>query len=229
MVRVGPALDACFSRDEPPDLVVVAQDWPDQFSRGDVQRLMADGPLARLLCVYGPWCESDGRSREIWPAGVRVPLERAAGRLRHELAVICGEQPPIPWTATRDELLAVDYAIGGTESVPRRFVAIRAVDRVYREMLSDALIAAGFLIDEGGAAALNLWDADPWMSARQAEFTPERQGGSSKIHIALTSVPWQEPELLAAGFSRVVSKLAPAPVLIAALRAASSDERDVPD
>jgi hypothetical protein len=91
-----------------PELVIVCQHWPDEYSRTDVQRLMALFPLGRLVCCYGLWCESDGRTRDAWPLSVRVPVRCAAERIRRELEVLTGVRPPLPWTASRDECFLFD-------------------------------------------------------------------------------------------------------------------------
>jgi hypothetical protein len=94
-----------------PDLVVVCQHWPDEFTERDVRRILTLFPLARLACCYGPWCQSDGRSRDIWPLAVRVPAAAAPDRLRRELDVVAGRIRPLPLTASRDEVFLFDAAL----------------------------------------------------------------------------------------------------------------------
>lgn len=91
-----------------PDLVVICRHWPDEYPPTDVERLIAAFPLARLVCSDGPWCASAGRTRNIWPAAVRVPVEESAARIRLEARVIRGEVPPLPLTAGLDEAFAFD-------------------------------------------------------------------------------------------------------------------------
>jgi hypothetical protein len=107
-VSLGATLDG-----EPwyPDLVVVCQHWPDEFTERDVRRLLTLSPLARLSCCYGPWCQSDGRSRDIWPLATRVPVESAAGRIARELEVLAGLRRPLPLTASRDEVFLFDTPV----------------------------------------------------------------------------------------------------------------------
>lgn len=97
-----------FPSGDDPDLVIALQSWPDEFSRAAVEEAIARFPLARFVCCYGAWCASDGRTRAIWPPGARVPVETAPARIARELAVIRGELPPLPLTASRDELFAFD-------------------------------------------------------------------------------------------------------------------------
>jgi hypothetical protein len=94
-----------------PDLVVVCQHWPDEYTDGQVRRLIGFFPLARVSCCYGPWCASDGRSRDIWPLAVRVPVDSAAERIRRELDVVAGRRRPLPLTASRDEVFLFDAAL----------------------------------------------------------------------------------------------------------------------
>jgi hypothetical protein len=91
-----------------PDLVVVCQHWPDEFTGAEVRRLLGAFPLARFVCCYGTWCGSDGRTRDIWPLSTRVPAGVAARRIDLELEVIAGTRPPLPLTASRDEIFLFD-------------------------------------------------------------------------------------------------------------------------
>src|SRR5260370_5504014 len=96
-----------------PDLIVVLQSWPDQFSENDVHKLLALCPLARIVCCFGPWCDSDGRTRSIWPLSVRIPAAAASGRLSRELALLENhDEPaaPLPLTASRAEIFENDYS-----------------------------------------------------------------------------------------------------------------------
>lgn len=94
-----------------PDLILVCQTWPDQFSGVDIHALLTWFPLSRLVCVYDVWCDSDGRTRNDWPLAVRVPASRARSRLDRELAGLQSDQAPIPLTASRGEIFAVDYPV----------------------------------------------------------------------------------------------------------------------
>jgi hypothetical protein len=94
-----------------PELVIVCQHGSDEFAEADVHRLIGLFPLARLVCCYGPWCASDGRTRDIWPLAVRVPVDVAAQRIRRELDVLAGRRRPLPLTASRDEIFLFDNAL----------------------------------------------------------------------------------------------------------------------
>ena len=89
------------------DLRIVCQSWPDEFSPAEVRRIVTASATSRLICVYGAWCMSDGRTRSLWPQAVRVPVTEFASRLQLELDVITGRAIPLPLTAARDECFAV--------------------------------------------------------------------------------------------------------------------------
>jgi hypothetical protein len=91
-----------------PDLVIVCQQSPDEYTTAEVRQLLGAFSLARLICCYGPWCASDGRTRGVWPLSSRVPAELAPRRIDLELEVLAGTRWPLPLTASRDEIFLFD-------------------------------------------------------------------------------------------------------------------------
>ena len=94
------------------DLVVVCQHWPDEYTSAEVRAVLRAVPLARLICCYGPWCGSDGRTRDVWPLAVRVAAAQGARRIDFELEVLAGSRWPLPLTASRDEIVLFDPEMG---------------------------------------------------------------------------------------------------------------------
>jgi hypothetical protein len=115
-VRIGAnaleALAKCSHENWHPDLVVICQLWPDEYTAAEVRQLLEAFPLARLICCYGPWCSSDGRTRDVWPLSIRVPAAFAAQRIALELEVLAGTRWPLPLTASRDEIVLFDPEMG---------------------------------------------------------------------------------------------------------------------
>jgi hypothetical protein len=99
------------------DLVVVCQHGPDEYTAAEVRAVLRAFPLARLVCCYGAWCSSDGRTRDVWPLAVRVPAEWAARRIDLELEVLAGARWPLPLTAARDEIVLFESEMGLTAPV----------------------------------------------------------------------------------------------------------------
>lgn len=97
---------------QPIDLLIVWQGWPDQFTHRDVLATMTQFPLSRVMVVFGPWCQSDGRTRNFWPVAVRVSREDCWRRVQQEIEVIRGLRPPLEPTASRSETFG--WSIGAS-------------------------------------------------------------------------------------------------------------------
>jgi hypothetical protein len=91
-----------------PDLVIVCQHWPEEYTVAEVRQILGAFPLARLICCYGPWCASDGRTRDVWPLSVRVTADSSPARIDLELEVLADARWPLPLTASRDEIVLFD-------------------------------------------------------------------------------------------------------------------------
>jgi hypothetical protein len=70
--------------EQPAAAIVIVQSRPGQISQGDVERLHAAAPLARLVALVGAWCE---RERQAWAGVVRVPVSSWRFRLANELGL----------------------------------------------------------------------------------------------------------------------------------------------
>lgn len=205
-----------------PDLVIVLQAWPDQFSADEVEALIELCPLARILCCFGPWCDSDGRTRSLWPLGVRVHAASFESRFEHELALLDGIRdvcPPLPLTASRTEIFDFDFAQPAIRRRVDADVSVISPDRRFRDMIAAALqyrgVRAGNLGDASGPAAI-VFDADPWDSQRAKALTMIRTTHPQSQVIACVgfSRPHVESELRDAGADAVWFKLAPLADLI---------------
>jgi len=220
-----------------PDLVVVCQNWPDEFSADDVLGLIRLFPLARIICCFGVWCDSDGRTRAAWPLAVRVPAVAAESRIGCELAWLnhaapVGAAAPLPLTASRREIFEHDFAV---QSVPRNDITCEPADRrlarvtvvspdsAWRRMLESALGSAGYragnLPDDPAPLSAVLWDADPWDRAQSDRLQACRAEHPHATCMVFLGFPRPElfQELHAAGANAVCPKLAPLAELLAQL------------
>lgn len=93
-----------------PDLLIICQSWPDEFSKTQAEQLLGSFPVSRSLCCFGAWCEADGRNRQIWPLSSRVAARTSTTRIRQEVDVICGHRAPLPITAARDESFEFEFS-----------------------------------------------------------------------------------------------------------------------
>lgn len=219
-----------------PDLVAVCQSWPDEFSRSDVDRMMGLLPLARWVCCFGVWCESDGRNRTHWPLAVRVPARCAEPRIRREFDVVHQRHRTLPPTASRDEIAAFDLACESPKRdtkpsrLSRNSVIVRSPDRELRRWLQELLRTAGFsLTDElqvvPGTAVL--WDVDPWENDTANEVREFCQANPDVPVIATMTLAHPEDidALTQCGVKEVVAKLVAPPVLLNAIDEVARPER----
>ncbi len=202
-------VDKVITTDIFPELIVVFQSWPDQFPARDVSNLFAIAPLARIVVCYGAWCESDGRNRQVWPQSVCVPVWAATARIDREWRLIQspGDEPPIPSSASRDEVFAADHpAIKAGSDTPTAY--IDTPDASYRQFLIEYLTEAGFRITEVNPAIL-VFDADPWGAQRIEALMALRQKYTDAGFVAAASLiqPPLEEELRRLGINAVFPKL----------------------
>jgi hypothetical protein len=188
-----------------PDLIVVLQSWPDQFSENDIHKLLAICPLARIVCCFGSWCDSDGRTRSIWPLAVRIPIVAARRRLIRELALLenhDGSSVPLPLTASRSEIFENDYtapADSALEKPPAGAVSVFSPDWPFRQMLEAAARDWGYRLHEasrGAAPEVILFDADPWDAQRMITLRTIRENHPQARLVACVGFP--RPDLDAA-------------------------------
>jgi len=201
------------SRDWSPDLIVVLQNHPDEYTKSDIARLITEFPLSRIVCCGGVWCESDGRNRSIWPPAVCVPARAAWPRIYAEIEVVNGDRPSLPLTAGRDEVFEFDHRPQQTNRVVACTIMVVSPDRSVAELLADSCRAAGFEATTKGNHAdadLIIVDADPLCPATIERIHAESRRGVSKPLIAVMTMPTPTAieQLKGIGVSVVVSKLA---------------------
>ncbi len=142
---LGELTEAAQSAGDYPDLISVSQRLRDEYSADEVRQGLGTFPVTRWICVYGAWCESEGRHGSRWPMAVRVPVRSLETRLAIEAWVVRGQTPALPLTAARDEVFEFD--------TDRRFphapregltIGVFSPDKAYREWLSDLCRQAGY-------------------------------------------------------------------------------------
>ena len=178
-----------------PDLVVVLQETPDQFSSGGIQQLLAAWPLARLIVCHGPWCNGDGRNRDAWPLAARVPHTRVADRLACERRLLAGIGDGLAWTAGRDEIAAAEFAAApappALPSLPAKGFAFEVVspDPAWSRTIADQLVALGGSVSSGPDTDLLLIDADPWDRRRPRQLAELLRSTAPRAVLLLTNPP----------------------------------------
>ena len=212
-----------------PGIVVVCQTCPDAFPAADVHDLLGRFPVARWVCCFGAWCESDGRNRNAWPIGVRVPARLARSRLEKERQVLEGRRSTLPLTAGRDEAFEFDYATTGespTASHCRGLsVCVLSADRELCRAFLDRLCDFGCLpADSPATADAILFDVDPWSDSVLARVRELRSANSDAGILALTGLetPQDHALLTAAGADAALAKIADGRQLAGAMQQLAS-------
>ena len=141
-----------------PDVIVVWQGVPDEYPRSAVEKLIGRLPLARWVVVFGPWCESIGRTEQLWPVAWSVPLRHAVTRIETEFARVRSGVAPTPATMSRDETFA-DYcslADNSMTSNPSRSACLTTDDHEYGLFLREALLLLGIEVSDDLNAMLQI-------------------------------------------------------------------------
>lgn len=196
-----------------PDLVVILQSWPDEYSRDEIDQLSRLAPLARLVVCHGSWCESDGRTRDLWPIAVRIPLRSAETRLLHEWQLLNGGNVvSLPMSASREEAFGMDHT--KLDKVERlKSVCVWSPDVAYQQYLVELLSRTGHSIiqhsEEFESADVWLIDLDPWnLQVRQSiQQIRARNPKAKLIGLMNLSAPELTQELLELGATHVLAKL----------------------
>jgi hypothetical protein len=122
------------------DVVVVLQAFSDEYSAADAGQLIGRMLFGRVLCCYGPWCMSDGRTRDIWPVVARVSVGSAWDALEQEVRNIQAGVPALLPMAAAEEVFA-HRATGESDRYPVAYDAILIVsdDCTLRETIAEML------------------------------------------------------------------------------------------
>ena len=195
-----------------PDLVVVIQSRPDQYSASEAQQLLSHLPLTRLIVCHGPWCSGDGRNRDIWPLATRISHTGFFARLADEIEALAGFSNALPWTAGRDEIAAAELSTPTLQPEPRFTFFLDSADAQFQRMFASQLLALG-----GHAVALQdtdvlLIDIDPWSTAMSQHIAGLISRATACRTFLLTGSPDAIPSEVVegAGPTSVIDKLAAA-------------------
>lgn len=213
-----------------PAAVVLAQSWPGQIDRRQIDTLHALAPLARLVGLVGPWSEGPQRGAWRWPGVEVVPWQAWPWRLPAALGLDGPSEaavPPfVPKTATAQERIVHRLAAVRKSGLGCGNVAIVAPDppraeglaAMVRALTLDATcVPCGQPIPSDASAVL----MDGWEVAEALEVQAGSAAGRRRCaipHILLLSFPrWDDVvRAEALGFAEVLAQ----PLLLSDLAAA---------
>ncbi|MFP6765288.1 MAG: hypothetical protein VB858_16790 [Planctomycetaceae bacterium] len=136
-----------------PDIVVVYQGVPDEFPPASIEQLIGVLPLSRFVVIFGPWCESLGRSSQHWPLAWCVPIRHAKIRIEEVFTAQARDLPLISPLTSRDEAFARS-ALRVNQNDARRcgltaMVLCNGSDRPFTDLLIDQLQNLGVSLSAG--------------------------------------------------------------------------------
>ncbi len=224
----------------PPDLLIVCLDWPDEWSRQEVNDLITRYPLSRIVCSFGPWCDGDGRNRTIWPEALRVPAAWLPNRIGQEINAIHGKRAALPVTASRDDRFLYERCSAEAHDKvscqhPVLSIQIITDETALRETWKAMCDSVGWITCQARNANRHvlLWDADVALRHSPLPQGNRLRTAIRKIQQQYGPVPvvaaagfireYDRVTLLTSGVSRVVSKLAPLSCLIDSIMCAADD------
>lgn len=108
---VANALESGIGESLRPDLLIVLQQYSDQYDPSDVSVLIGRMLFGRVLCCYGPWCLSEGRTHDVWPISTRVPAASAPQVIDQELRALADGTDPLLPMAAAEEVFAHRVAL----------------------------------------------------------------------------------------------------------------------
>ncbi len=212
------------------ELIVIEQTTSDEFDPAEADEFLAAVQACQVVVVYGPWCEGDGRTRNIWPPALRCPQVWADRWIQQILDALRNRDIALPWTASREEVMR--WILPKTCTSHAMNTAgwkVLSPDAIWRDSMQLLLSPANGQPQNSAEneAPRNIWlvDADAWIcqqtslsasiSARAtfkeyaALLAGELLAESTEV-VALTA--WHDDStrqyLFNQGADRVVSKLA---------------------
>jgi len=208
---------ALTQSDTHPDLVVLAQSRPNQFSPQRIERLRSRLPTARFIVILGSWCEGELRTGQPLPGVMRVYWHQWPLRWRSEMWRLASGRVPswaMPATATEDEIAGLfsgDLTVNG-----QGLAVIASHDESRAEAVESALSAMGLATVWSSSTqtpavsgpSLIVWDADGIGQQELAEIRQLREAFAGVPLLAMLGFPRPDEyqAVLAAGATTVVGK-----------------------
>jgi len=209
------------------DLIVVVQDYSEQFSQTQINSWLGANPLVRWVCCLGPWCESENRNYDLWPVAVCVSADRLSSRILAERAVIQGAKEPLAITASRNERYLFENCFNEEADVASLSVELMIQDPALKNYYAELIREQGGNIFESSKTIntspdVKVFDLDPW---GPAHHLLNSTGEQATPIIGLTNEVSSDVKqaMLASGVQQLIPKLADSGLLVSALAETRAD------
>lgn len=211
------ACDQLRCATECPDLIVIGQPRPGEFNQTAIEALRSLAPLARIVSIFGSWCEGETRTGKPWLGVSRVAWHEWPHRWRDELRRISAGQIPLwslPTTTTEEERLlaraneGVSLRHGTMVVVAEVSAAASSLDHACRLHGYDTLVCRQETDVRASHAIAVLWDTTAEQATNREIVTKLRRRFAGAPIIAITTFlrPRQREQSLAAGVASHISK-----------------------
>ncbi len=97
------ASDFCERNEANVDLLILLLNHPDELMSADVERIMREWPLARVVAIGSDWLQSALRTRPHYPVSWLTTVAEGMLRVDAEVGVIRGTGQPLPHLANYAE------------------------------------------------------------------------------------------------------------------------------
>ena len=172
---IAEALTAGLAEHLPADVVVILQAYSDEYSAADAGQLIGRMLFRRVLCCYGPWCLSDGRTHEIWPVVARVSVASAWSVLQQEIRNIRAGVVALLPMAAAEEVFA-QRAVLESVDYPASYDVILIVsdDRTLRGTIAEMLRHTANQVFDCGTGVTQIQPALLKLNAAEATHSKVR-------------------------------------------------------
>ncbi len=142
-----PSAVSAMQGDFVPAIIVIAESWPGQFSRRELDCLRRAAPLARIVGLLGSWVEGETRTGKPWPTLLRMYWHQAVVRLKREIEQADDRENSrwsLPITAGDNEGLLLESDVLQSDLHSTDVIAICARHRETAEALGDVCRTRGW-------------------------------------------------------------------------------------
>jgi hypothetical protein len=101
MALLGATAELVSSVESRPELTIVTQSRPGEFSARQVDLLRRGAPLSGIVALLGSWCEGETRTGRPWPGVLRVYWHEFPAWWRQQMALRASGRCP-EWTRPAD-------------------------------------------------------------------------------------------------------------------------------
>jgi hypothetical protein len=134
-----------------PELILMAQARPDEFSSRAIEMLRRHWPLAGIVGLLGSWCEGETRTGRPWPGVERLYWYEFPAWWRRQMALVRSGRCP-DWAraasggvrCTEYRVLSTEYEVRSRPLPSSGLVVIHGTRRDTAEAIDDVLQRAGF-------------------------------------------------------------------------------------